>query len=82
MDSANAGLEIKNSGNLTLWHILKNQKLSLLLHWFLKLISNVYELCRDPQDLMVREELRSDELLCSVVTDVFRGRCESSNEGA
>lgn len=31
---------------------------------------------------MVREELRSDELLCSVVTDVFRGRCESSNEGA
>lgn len=45
------------------------------------MISSVYKLARDPQDLMVRQELKSDELLCSVVTDVFRGRHESSNEG-
>lgn len=31
--------------------------------------------------LMVRQELKSDEMLCSVVTDMFRGRHESSNEG-
>lgn len=81
VDSASARLEIKSSGNLTLHHILKKQNLSLLLYRFLKLISNVDKLARDPQDLMVRQELRSDELLCSVVTDVFRGRHESSNEG-
>lgn len=72
-DSASAELLIKRNGSLTFSHIFKKKKkkrqLWLLLHGIWNLIEKVYKLsvCR--------------QMLCSVLTGVYKGRHESSNEG-